>query len=611
MGAFAICSTAVAASGDAEEKTEKKNAQRQAKVAKAVASAVQATVSDNKQSPFGTLPVLHVSLSGVSDEKQLANVKAFLDIYNENGKPIKNASYTRYLANVGVEQIQQSLQPFGYYLATVDADIDESATQWNVSYRIQRGEPVRLRKHAITIEGEGKTLPDFIALVQQYPLQQGDILNQERYTDFKNDVLGVATSKGFFDGDFSQKQIVLSDDFLAADILLTYDTGQRYTFGDTTLKQDFLDQDFIDRYKTFKSGEVYSSSDIANLQRDLYNSGYVKVIDVDATPDSEHKRVPVTLSITPKKNKKHTFGIGYGTDSGARGHYDFDWRWVNRRGHKFKSEIFASQKEFKTGVAYTIPGSRPAHDNYRLFSNFDRKWGDNDKESTLWNVGVAYKDINGNLAREFGVKWQQEDFSIGNDSGNIGLLTPYARFLYTKKDNPLQIKDGLYAEGYFTAASDTLLSDVSLFQAIGNAKYIKTFADVNRVKFMAGAGRTWTHDFHKLPVAYRFFTGGDKTIRGYKFEAIGDRDSSHTNVGGNKMYYLSAEYEYFFKKNMAAAAFVDAGDAYSEDSSKLKVGAGLGFHYYSPIGPIKVDVAHGFDNSGGKVRLHLSIGPEF
>ena len=70
------------------------------------------------------------------------------------------------------------------------------------------------------------------------------------------------------------------------------------------------------------------------------------------------------------------------------------------------------------------------------------------------------------------------------------------------------------------------------------------------------------------------------------------------------------EYEYYFKPEWAAAAFVDAGDAYIHDP-KIKVGAGAGVHWQSPVGPIKLDVAHGFDKKyGDKVRLHISIGAE-
>ncbi len=591
--------------------TGKEQIKKKEKAVAAVSTGKVTALTKRKQQDKSNLPILKVSFSGLSDTAQKANVKAFLDIYKERDKAIKNQPYARYLAKAGEEQIKQALQPFGYYLADVKMTLDEGTTQWTVNYHIDRGKPVRITKQNLLIKGEGKGNPDFIKWLSNYPLKKGDILDQKKYENFKAKLTDIATTDGFFDADFTKKKLFLSKDYLSADIVLIYDTGKRYQFGKVTLEQDFLDKDVIDRYKTFPEGKAYSSEDIAILQRDLYNSGYVKAVDMIANPNRMDKTVPVTLKITPKKNKKHTFGIGYGTDSGGRARYDFDWRWVNHRGHQFKSRFFISQNRLNTGAQYKIPGGRPVHENYKIFTNFDRVLDDDDKKATMWNIGGAYQGVNGNLTSEFGLKWQQEDFTIGNDNDDIDLLTPYARFTYRKTDNPIHIKNGIYFDGYMTAAQKGAPSDISLFQAIGKAKAIKTLADVNRVTLTGGIGRTWTEDFHELPVAYRFFTGGDKTIRGYRFESIGDTDSKGKVVGGDKMYYLSAEYEYFFRNNMAVAAFIDAGDTYSSGLAKLKVGAGLGFHYYSLIGPIKIDVAHGFDTPGDDVRLHFSIGPEF
>lgn len=554
-------------------------------------------------------PVLAFELSGLAEETHKANALAFLDIDDDTGEPITNPSYADYLARVGVEQIQQSLQPFGYYSASVESSIKKSPQQWTVSYQVDKGRPVRIRQIEIALTGEGEKDTDFVELLQQYPLKTGDILLQEKYTDFKNRLQAQALANGYFDGAFTQAQIILSDDLLQADIQIQYATGKRYTFGKTTFKQDFLDEDVFQRYVNYEPGEVYTSKSIADLQRDLYNSGYVKVIDVSASHRSSDKTVPVELSITPKKNKKHTFAIGYGTDTGARARYDFDWRWVNRRGHQFKSDILASQKVLKTSAEYRIPAKHPATDYYKIFATV-KKDSSGDVDSTLWNVGGAYQDKVGNLTREIGIKWQQEDFTLGNDGGNIGLLTPYAKLTYRRADDLINTSDGLLLEAQVVGGHTTMLSDVSFLQAVSRAKYIKRFGEVNKITLSGSVGRTWVDNFHQLPADYRFFTGGDKTIRGYAYQSIGDVDSSGANVGGNKMYYISGEYEYFINDNMALATFVDAGDVYSEDKADLKVGAGVGFHYYSPIGPIKVDIAHGFETPGDNVRLHFSIGPE-
>ncbi|HCA00462.1 MAG TPA: hypothetical protein DEO97_18965, partial [Pseudomonas sp.] len=41
----------------------------------------------------------------------------------------------------------------------------------------------------------------------------------------------------------------------------------------------------------------------------------------------------------------------------------------------------------------------------------------------------------------------------------------------------------------------------------------------------------------------------------------------------------------------------------------LKSAVGVGVRWVSPVGPIRVDLAHPLDSEGG-VRLHFSMGPE-
>ena len=159
-------------------------------------------------------------------------------------------------------------------------------------------------------------------------------------------------------------------------------------------------------------------------------------------------------------------------------------------------------------------------------------------------------------------------------------------------------------------ASKALLSDVNVLQTNLDARYLQTLGEKSRLVSRASLGGTWTNDFDRIPPSMRYFAGGDRTIRGYTFENIGTRDAGDNNIGGRYLAVGSLEYEYYFKPEWAAAAFVDAGDAYIHDP-KIKVGAGAGVHWQSPVGPIKLDVAHGFDKKyGDKVRLHISIGAE-
>jgi translocation and assembly module TamA len=67
-----------------------------------------------------------------------------------------------------------------------------------------------------------------------------------------------------------------------------------------------------------------------------------------------------------------------------------------------------------------------------------------------------------------------------------------------------------------------------------------------------------------------------------------------------------------FNRTWGAAVFVDAGDAFDRaEDLDMQLGAGVGLRWRSPVGPVRVDFAHGFGGDATQsVRLHLNIGPD-
>src|SRR5690606_37572099 len=108
----------------------------------------------------------------------------------------------------------------------------------------------------------------------------------------------------------------------------------------------------------------------------------------------------------------------------------------------------------------------------------------------------------------------------------------------------------------------------------------------------------------------RFFAGGDRSVRGYGYQDLGDRDEEGLAIGGRYLATTSIEYEREFRPGWSAAAFVDAGDVWSRGRPHLDFGVGAGLRWQSPVGPIRIDVAHGFDEIAGGWQLHLSAGPD-
>jgi translocation and assembly module TamA len=112
-----------------------------------------------------------------------------------------------------------------------------------------------------------------------------------------------------------------------------------------------------------------------------------------------------------------------------------------------------------------------------------------------------------------------------------------------------------------------------------------------------------------IPQALLFRTGGDTTVRGYAYQSLGPTKGSAI-VGGRYYALTSAEYIHWFGDAWGVAAFVDAGNAVDDlHGMKLAVGYGAGVRIKSPIGPFRLDLAHGRDT--GELRVHFSVGAAF
>ena len=100
---------------------------------------------------------------------------------------------------------------------------------------------------------------------------------------------------------------------------------------------------------------------------------------------------------------------------------------------------------------------------------------------------------------------------------------------------------------------------------------------------------------YSLPPDQRFYGGGSGTFRGYPYQAASPL-IPYTNdpLGGTAITAGSLEYRQRFGQHFGAAFFVDGGqvsDKLKVVPSSLYVGVGAGIRYYTPIGPVRLDVA--------------------
>lgn len=123
-----------------------------------------------------------------------------------------------------------------------------------------------------------------------------------------------------------------------------------------------------------------------------------------------------------------------------------------------------------------------------------------------------------------------------------------------------------------------------------------------------------------VPPDQRFYAGGGGTVRGYRFQSIGPHFTDGVSAGGTSVEVGTVEYRQRFGASYGAVVFADAGQVGTSSrqlygGNTLRIGAGTGFRYYTPIGPIRLDVAVPLNKDPREktdiVEAYIGIGQAF
>ena len=115
------------------------------------------------------------------------------------------------------------------------------------------------------------------------------------------------------------------------------------------------------------------------------------------------------------------------------------------------------------------------------------------------------------------------------------------------------------------------------------------------------------------PPEYLFFSGGGGTVRGQDYQSLGGSLAGGRIVGGRSFVGVTGEVRAKLTDKFGAVAFADYGYVSSDPNfsgGDYHAGAGLGGRYYTPIGPIRVDVAVPVTGESG-FGVYVGIGQSF
>lgn len=324
------------------------------------------------------------------------------------------------------EQARKAAQALGYYQPQIDSDVKGGKTP-RLVLNIDPGEPIHLRNVTVRVEGPAADLKSF-RVPKGDLLKPGAVLNHGHYEDAKRLIQNQASRFGFFSGRFTRQKLLVDPRAGVADIELIYDSGPRYALGKVSFEGDTpFDEDLLQRMVPFKAGTPYDSELIAELNQALQSSGYFEGVRVDAAPTASRDEViPVAVKLDTRKPRTMGLGLGFSTDVGPRIKANWTRHWVNPQGDSYGWEAELSAPRQNVGVFYDIPLDPPLTDKLRWAAGYQyEEIAGTDSLSKLLTLGPEWHSkLPSGWQQVVSLKWQREEYQLGDDSGLSNLLMP-------------------------------------------------------------------------------------------------------------------------------------------------------------------------------------------
>jgi translocation and assembly module TamA len=539
---------------------------------------------------------LQVEFTGV-EGPLLENVKALSSLHRLSTSEELDEEMVGRLAQRAPGEAKTALRPFGYYAPIVETEVEQVEGIWKVRVAIDPGSPVILAEQKFEITGPGRDEKFMREALARSQLRTGEKLSHPAYDQLKGDLLRAALGHGYLDAGFSRAELLVDPDARTARALVTLETGERYRFGPTTIEQDSLRDELVRRYLRYREGDWYNAAALLRTQFALDDSQYFSLVEVlPEERDRKNKIAPVRISSKPNRQHVYTIAAGYATDTGPRGTLGWQNRRFNHAGHRVRAQVRASEIESSVGVAYIIPWTDPALEKLSFeLRGFEEQSGDVDTTGGTFKVGLT--QVRGNWQRVLSVTADHTEDEVTTVSGGStlvdrkrsALLVPGITYARLPPDflGVNAVPKGFQVE--LLASTEEIGSDTNFTRILVSDERRFRLSDKWRLQVRAEVGASAVGDFQELPAQYRFFAGGDQSVRGYGYEELSPVDANGNKVGGRHLITGSIELQKDLPRNFVAAVFIDAGNAINDFGDPLEYSAGIGLRYRLPrpgtIGP--------------------------
>lgn len=547
--------------------------------------------------------------------EQIAETRRLAD------QPPTSFSRLRRRALGDVPRLLQALRARGFYQGKVEVDIDRDASPITITYRFDVGPVYDIDKVIIELNPPTEDEID-LPSPKKLNLITGKRASSIKVVEAETRLLESVRKQGFANAELGPRSVVVDHNTAKMDITFSLNPGSKVYFGETEVTGNTdVEARYILRLLEWKPGKLVTPERLQTTQLNLIETGLFNSVRVQPgkVPD-EQGHVPVRIDVKETKHRTIEAGARYRTDEGIGGSLGWEHRNLLGTGETLGFELDGSQigwhlkgearePDFLRRRQALVIGAEIAVENTDAF----------DSRSIGASVGIE-RSVGKGMELAAGVAFRALTVEQDGEKDSFGLLSLPAGYTWDHSNNALDPSRGGRLSIQNEPFVDVFGNDVAFNKtSIAYTRYVRLKKEKPRL-ILAGrakAGFLFGTVRDNVPADERFYAGGGGSVRGFKFQQAGELDEDDDPIGGRSLFETAIELRGQFTDTLGAAIFVDSGAAFGSTvpdfEEDLRIGVGTGLRYFSPIGPIRLDVGFPVDprDSDDPFQIYVSIGQAF
>jgi len=554
-----------------------------------------------------------------------------------------------------VVRLERFYQRRGFPRAKIQHLIEVGRKDWqrDISFIVEEGPQIRIVELICEIVGTGfdedAILTDqmFERTLNGIHFQEGERFEYIREDEVIGEIQSALRNMGYA---FSKTSISTQIDstVFEARIRIEVDPGPlAYIDSIIVDGNESVAERLVVRESGLKQGQRFDQRRLNRAQREIFSHHLFRFVTI-SMPEQERDST-VTLDVRVRENPLRSISLsgGIGTEEIVRGSVTWVHRNLLGNAHNLSLNARASFLEQRLSTDYLIPYVFNTQSSI-IISPFAQRI--DERNFFVTRIGAVNsfvyqynQDLAGTFSYEFTTNQEafNNDLALFRDSTETYRqstirLTGYYSPSFLQQESGWAVRPYLEFSGPFKTGTLT-------YQRVGLD--VRRFIDITRWTQLAlrtNSNLILGDEDEVLPASLLNYLGGNSTVRGYGRGGLGPKRAVFEDDGSfwryvpkGGRYLLSFNVE--VRQNLNAvyrglgiAFFLDGGQIWENrddiSSADLQYGAGFGFRYRSPIGPVRLDFGYklnptdkdlgiyeGVDYGGrfSKIGIHFNIGQAF